>query len=367
LTHARHLSDGDLRRFYDDPYSLEESARAHYDGCAECQAQFATVVNGAGSGRAPRLARGDARRLVVGGLAAAALAGSLVAALAFTPLAATVTSTFAPADTQPVAVAQTDVQTLSSFQTWGNVNSQSVSPMQEFSTAADASTASGLPALTYDSNQLPASVKGAAVSYAVASRSQGTVVFNSLAPTSLRGSTLTVTTGSAQAVVYGDLSALVSAAQGNNTGSRLTGVHLATTSVGAMVAIIESPQQQVSSTGASVDTIKSTLLSQPNLSTATQSAIRNVNSPVGNLPIPVPAGTATAQSVTVQGLAGTAYADANGPGNAIVWIDNGMVYAVAGTVSQAELLQLANTVNAISQAPTPSPTPVHFPPTPPAG
>jgi hypothetical protein len=369
VAHARHLSDGDLRRFYDDPYSLEQATRGHYTGCADCRARFATIVNDVSRGLAGTavpvatglaVTGGGGRRLVVGGLAVAAVATSLVATLALTPLAATVTSVFAPAATTPVAVAQTDIQSLDAMSAWGNVTTNQTAPMQEFSTAAGASTASGLPALTYDTSKLPASVKGAPLSYAAMVKSQGSVTFNASAPANIQGTMLTVDSGAAQAVIYGSPSPLVQAAQG--TSGRLSAVHQATGKIGPMVAVIEAPLPRVSSTGASVATIKSSLLAQNGLSPAMQSAISNVDTPAGNLPIPIPASRASASSVTVQGLQGTAYADATGPGNAIVWISNGFVYAVAGTVSSAELLPLANTVNAITQGPTPSPVPTRRPP-----
>ncbi|HYY45577.1 MAG TPA: hypothetical protein VE951_00810, partial [Candidatus Angelobacter sp.] len=43
----RHLNDGTLRRIYDDPLALSASDQAHLDSCAECQARFRTIANGA--------------------------------------------------------------------------------------------------------------------------------------------------------------------------------------------------------------------------------------------------------------------------------------------------------------------------------
>ena len=43
----RHLSDGALRRLYDEPYALDEVTRAHYNSCRDCQARFTTVADDA--------------------------------------------------------------------------------------------------------------------------------------------------------------------------------------------------------------------------------------------------------------------------------------------------------------------------------
>ena len=43
----RHLSDGALRRLYDEPFALDEATRAHYNSCQDCQTRFATVADDA--------------------------------------------------------------------------------------------------------------------------------------------------------------------------------------------------------------------------------------------------------------------------------------------------------------------------------
>ena len=41
----RHLSDGILRRIYDEPLALTAADQAHYDGCLECKTHFETIAN----------------------------------------------------------------------------------------------------------------------------------------------------------------------------------------------------------------------------------------------------------------------------------------------------------------------------------
>src|SRR2546423_9622838 len=46
---VRHLSDGTLRRIYDEPLALTATDQAHYDTCAECKTRFQAI---AGTARA---------------------------------------------------------------------------------------------------------------------------------------------------------------------------------------------------------------------------------------------------------------------------------------------------------------------------
>jgi hypothetical protein len=391
---VRHLSDGALRRLYDEPYSLDEETRAHYNDCADCQARFATVAddarhtmgllavpaatvdpagalarvkarNGTGSG-APRLTlvRGGGRRLMIGGLAAAVLAGVMVTTLAFTPLAANLVKIFQPTQVTVVPVQASDFQGLSAFSNWGDVKGTSQGQLQQAETAAEAAKIAGLPAIHVDSNTLPASLRKAPVSYSAVTQSSGTVTFNDNAPAKLRGSTLTLVAGPAEATLYGDLGRLQQGAkntQGNAEGGGSTSasggdtgagpsdadrqsIQQALSQVGPILAVAEMKSPQVSSTGASVADIKSALLAQPGLSPTLRSAISSIDSPSGNLPIPIPSGYVNSHNVKVQGVTGTAFGDSTGLGSAVVWIKGGKVYAVAGTVTEDQVLAVANGV-----------------------
>src|SRR3984893_18898099 len=44
---VRHLSDGTLRRIYDEPLALTSLDQAHFDSCTECKARFESIANGA--------------------------------------------------------------------------------------------------------------------------------------------------------------------------------------------------------------------------------------------------------------------------------------------------------------------------------
>jgi len=387
---VRHLSDGALRRLYDEPYSLDEETRAHYNDCADCQARFASVaedarhtmamlavpaatVDSAGAlarvksrtgSRAPRLSvvRGGGRRLVFGGLVAAALAAVLMGTLAFTPLAANIVSIFQPSQVTPVALQPSDFQGLSAFSNWGDVTGTSQGQLQQTETAAEAAKASGLPVLHLDASKLPSSLQKAPVSYAALTPSSGSVTFNSHAPAKLRGSTLTLVVGPAETAIYGDLGKLAQSAEnaksaraagsdssGGDTGTGAAdgsrqSIQQALNAVGPILAVAEMKSPQVSSTGASVADIKSALLAQPGLTPSMRAAISSIDDPAGNLPIPIPSGYVNSHSVKVQGANATAFGDNTGLGSAVIWIKGGKVYAVAGTVTEEQVLAVANSL-----------------------
>jgi hypothetical protein len=386
---VRHLSDGALRRLYDEPYALDEETRAHYNDCAECQARFTAVADDARHAMALMampaatvdpaaalrhvreqanpsqgrivLLRGRWRRPALGGLAAAVLAAALVATMAFTPLASNLVKIFQPSQVTTVPINQGDLTGLDALSKWGDVKSTSQGQLEQAESAAEAAKIAGLPAIKVDSSKLPDGVRNAPVSYAAATQSSGTLTFNDNAPAKLRGSTLTLVVGPAETTVYGDLGKLAQSAQGarkseagaagaasgDGASSDSAGVdraRQALSAAGPIMAVAEMKAPQVSSTGASVADIKSALLAQPGLSPAVRSVISSIDDPKGNLPIPIPAGYVNSHSVKVQGVNGTAFGDNTGLGSAVIWIKNGRVYGVAGTVTEDQVIAVANSV-----------------------
>jgi len=197
---------------------------------------------------------------------------------------------------------------------------------------AAATAETGLPAISVT---VPGSVSATA-QYGVVPRTTATFVFNaSLAvasaasigrtappmPAKLDGSTLVITGGPAIMVTYG------TEQQGN--GTLIAGVAKAPT---------------VSSDGASVAEIQAYLLSQPSVSPALAAQIRAIGDPASTLPIPIPVGQAAAKNVTVHGTSGLFVGDSTGLGSGVLWQQNGFVYVVGGTLTEAETLAAANSL-----------------------
>jgi hypothetical protein len=62
----------------------------------------------------------------------------------------------------------------------------------------------------------------------------------------------------------------------------------------------------------------------------------------GALPIPFRPDRQHAQNVIVQGVRGLAIGDNTGLGAGVVWEKNGVLYGVAGTLSESDVLAFAN-------------------------
>src|SRR3979411_3289701 len=44
---VRHLTDGTLRRIYDEPLAMTAADQAHFDECPDCKPRFDAIANGA--------------------------------------------------------------------------------------------------------------------------------------------------------------------------------------------------------------------------------------------------------------------------------------------------------------------------------
>jgi len=300
-------------------------------------------------------------RPLVGGLAAAVLAVGLVATMAFSPLGANLLQIFQPTRVQPVSVQRGDLTGLDAFSTWGDVKWTKTPSLQEAASATEASQVSGLPTIHVDAKKLPSALTNAPIAYAAVGQASGTVTFNGSAPTRLQGSTLTAVVGPAETALYGDLNKLAkSASSSASTGTGAEGskaqgspgssqpavnnIRNALVAAGPIMAVAEMRAPRVSSTGATVADIKNALLAQPGLSPALRDAIKSIDDPRGNLPILIPSGYVNANPVKVQGVNGTALGDNTGLGAAVIWINHGRVYCVAGTVTEDDLLKVANSL-----------------------
>src|SRR5207253_5119808 len=213
-----HLSEGALRRLYDEPHALVERDRAHYNSCPECQQRFSAVADDAREalalmsvpaatvdaeaalsslkarqsvatsrpnplvGRltnlwsAPSLGGWGSRRPAAAGLVAVGLA----ATMAFTPLASTIQRIFEPTQLTPtsVSITQSDVEGLKTFSTWGDGKTLRNPELGQADSAAQAAKVSGLPAIHVDPNALPGSLASAPVSYGTVGQGASAVAFS---------------------------------------------------------------------------------------------------------------------------------------------------------------------------------------------
>jgi hypothetical protein len=380
----RHLSEGVLRRMYDDPDAMGTDERAHFASCPACQHRFQRVGDDARQVRAAfevtpvpadphaAFARVQARlhdaparhraprvpaalRRPLSGLGwrkpalATGLAAALAAVLTLTPLAANLQQLLQPNQVQPISLSQQDLDSLHPLGSYGTVTWQQKPERHQAASAAAAAQATGLPQL--QPSNLPKSVAGLPAAYYTMNQANGSFTFSEAKarqaaqqagkpapafPSGVDGSTLVLQTGPGEGVVYGDQSKLQQAQKQRGQSSEG-----ALQQAGPVFAVGEMRVPTLSSTGVTVAQLKQTLLAQPGLTPQAQRAIQALDSPSGTLPIPIPADQAQARPVTVQGVQGQAFGDDTGLGAGVVWIKDGVVHLVGGTVSQAEVLAVA--------------------------
>lgn len=104
--------------------------------------------------------------------------------------------------------------------------------------------------------------------------------------------------------------------------------------------LVEMQAPSVTSSGASLQTLKRYVLAMPNISPALASQIRSLGE--SSVPVPVNIDKQHAQRVNVDGVQGLAIGDNTGLGAGVLWQKDGIVYAVGGPLSMADVLTVAN-------------------------
>ena len=141
-------------------------------------------------------------------------------------------------------------------------------------------------------------------------------------PAGMDGSKLTVTVGPAVVEIYGNLNK-------PSASSDITQLGL------PQLVVAESSAPVATSAQVTVKQLEDYLIAQPGISAELKAAIKAIGDPSTTLPIPIPVQFATSSSVTIQGVQGVALGDNTGVGAGVIWVKNGVVYGVVGTVKQS--------------------------------
>jgi len=373
-----HPSDGTLRRWLDEPGAIDAETRQHLAACSRCSEQVGRIQTDASTAAAlfavpdaavdveaarGRLARGEAaasprvshsrvgrapapprvgavraRRILVG-VAIAAAASVVVVA---TGASQDFLSLFQPKQLTPVPVTSADVRSLAGLTGYGHVASAGSLQLRPEPDAAAASQAAGIEAPVV--TQVPAGVSarpsfavvsGGVVSFtfdgalarAAAARAGGTLP---PMPSGLDGSTLTISIAPAVTVSYGvDLASLYQGVlpSGNDA-----------------FVVVASRTPTVSTTGVTASQLESYLLSVPGIPAEVAAELRALGNPEQTVPVPIPVDLGDASAVSINGASGLLVGDSTQLGSVIVWTHNGIVDAVAGTLSSDEALGIARSV-----------------------
>ena len=342
----RHPTDGTLRRLVDEPAGVADADREHVAACPTCLSGLAaaralaaltaaalgtttapdvdagwhrlTQTPPARSATPPRRRRARRTPVIAGAAVAALLAGGSVAAAAdWLPI-------FKAERIAAVAIPDSDLVALPDLTAYGTVTVSQEAEVSEVPDAEAARVASGLP--VPEVAALPRGV-GGEPQYQVGRRVTAEFTFDaakavraggSAPPPGLDGSVFRLTAGPGVAVIWSK-----------------SGGGPPTLAVGRAVA----PTAQ--SSGVPFATARDYLLSLPGLPPGVAAQLRTFTGDGTTLPLPVPTDLLKSSSADVNGSPATVLTSRDGLLAGVVWIEDGFVTGVAGTLSADEVLAVA--------------------------
>jgi len=268
---------------------------------------------------------------------AVVLAAVLLTGLGVSGVAQSLIRVFEPRQLQAVQVSPSDFAQAGAPLDYGDVKWLPEPPkLQQLTDAAAAQAQSGLPVLRPAS--LPKGVSGP-VSYGVVSHATGSLTFDAARlqasaaragvkvnamPSSIDGSTLVVNGGPALIEVWG-------------LGSTAETMNVPT------LVIAQTRVPTVDSTGAGTAQLEDYLLSQPGVPPELAAQVKAIKDPSTTLPIPIPKGLATTESTQVNGTPAVLIKAVLGAG--VVWVKNGVIYAVGGQLTPDQVLAIATSLH----------------------
>lgn len=287
--------------------------------------------------RAPR------RRWLLQASAVAATVAILFTGLTVTGLAESFFTIFQPRQVAPVVIGSGDLASLPELRDYGTVEIITEPDRAQALTLDEAQAATGIVPLR--PVLVPTGVTGDPVIYTV-SRGEGTFKFDEAKlaasaervsqtpppmPASVAASTLHVSGGPAVVQSYGG--ALDPREMGPRSGAGMPALLIA-----------QSRAPVIRSDGATFEELRAFMLAQPGISPRLAAQIRAIGDPSQTLLVPIPLDFATGKEVSVRGTRGVVVGDSTGIGGAVVWVADGIVHMVAGSFSENELLQVANSL-----------------------
>jgi hypothetical protein len=279
--------------------------------------------------------------------AAAAASVALIAVLlTATGLAETILTIFEPKQVVAVPISAGDVTSAAGFARYGTLTWSVPPKPYDVPDLATAKTESGLAVLT--PSQVPAGVSIATVHYGVMPRTTATFTFSAdltrqtaasvgrtppPMPANIDGSKLFITGGPAVVQYFSDGTMPVPSTSANP----FSGM--------PKLIVAQGKGPTVQSDGVTVEQLQQYLLAQPGISPTLAAQIKAIKDPSSTLPIPIPVDMASSKSITVQSVQGVFVGDSTGLGSAVIWSKDGMVFGVAGTLTEAEILAVANSLH----------------------
>jgi hypothetical protein len=360
----RHPTEGVLRRLLDEPAGVADSDREHVTGCARClrgvaaMRDDAALVEGALatdagadvdveaawgrlSSAAPGTAQGraaspgadrfraDRFRAMLRRPVVAALAVVLVLSGAGAAAANDWLQIFRTEQIAPVSLSAADLNALPDLTAYGDVEVSGDGDVHEVRGATVAATKTGLevPEVT----SLPQGITGEPV-YQVGSQVRAGFTFS--ADRAARAAAqVGETLPPPPPGVDGSQVRLVA-------GPGVAQVWASSAGVPALV-VGRAVAPSAFSSGAPFATVRDYLLSLPGLPDDVAAQLRTFTADGSTLPLPVPADEVVTSSAQVDGMPATVLATRDRALAAVVWVDDGVVTAVAGSLDTDEVLSIA--------------------------
>jgi len=355
----RHPTEGVLRRLIDEPAGVSGPDRAHVAGCTACLTgvaaarEDAAVVGAtlyredgppvdvtagwqrltaalpasapAPARTRPRRSRGALRRPAV-----AAVAVAVVLAGAGTAAANDWLQVFRTEQIEPVAFSTADLIALPDLTAYGTVEVTGEPDVHAVPDAATAAAESGLD--VPEVQELPGGLSGepgyqvgdevtATFTYSADRAAQAAAAAGEVLPPpapGLDGSSVRLVAGPGVAQVWASASG----------------------APGLVVGRAVAPSA-FSSSGVPFETLRDHLLSLPGLPDDVAAQLRTFTADGTTLPLPVPTDQVTSSSADVDGMPATVLTTRDRALSAVVWVDDGAVTVVAGSLDADEVLAVA--------------------------
>ncbi len=357
----RHLTEGALRRLLDEPAGVPDADRRHVADCPRCLPALAAVhedahLVGAALGPSEPVAAADvdaAWQRLAGAVPAApperhlaavrssrsrglgrrpgvaALAVGVVLAGAGTAAANGWLPIFRTEQVAPVSLSSADLVALPDLSDYGDVVLTDEAELREVPDAAAAAAATGLDVPQVAA--LPAGVAGAPL-VQVGDEVSATFTFD--ADRAAR----------AAAEAGQDAPAVPPGLDGTEVrlvaGPGVAQVWESSSQVPALV-VGRAVAPSAFSSGASFEAVRDHLLTLPGLPPELAAQLRAFTADGSTLPLPVPAGEATATAAEVGGAPATVLVTPDRTMAAVLWVEDGVVTVVAGSLDAEELLVVA--------------------------
>jgi hypothetical protein len=393
----RHPSQSVLRQILDEPGAVPEPDRTHAASCASCRrhseamaadaAVAAAALTGANeavdslpalrrlrkaeTGVVPprptvadrirtRVQLARRRSLRAGAILTVVVAsmGTLVA----TGVASDIIKIFQPETFVAVPIDITSLGTLPDLSGYGSVRVLQSPQGQAASSLAGAAQSSGLQLLT--PGKLPSEVKGAPAFHVLSAGSASFTFSKSAAsasagklgkalpalPANLDGSSLTLNGGPVVIETVGSQGSLgpfsvpKSGVSDTATGEAHHGLLGGLGGIPQLV-IVQMKAPVLYSDGPSVAQYEDVLLSMPGVPPSLASQIRALGDLSSTLPIPIPTSLASAHAADINGAPGLVIGDTTGIASGVVWQSKGLVYGVAGSLTDRQVVAIARSMH----------------------